>query len=288
MTQRQGNRHLVSSILLLAACISLLQACSGASIFPSKPPAPIDFARTIEYADRAALVYESTETIEARNTADHRYETSPLDALGGKVFLETDDARHLQWIAVRGTANLNNIKLDVDYNKVVDERLRIHLHKGFADLAMDAYRFVKPRLKQGYEVRVTGHSLGGAAAVIVLMLLKEDGATLGQAVTFGQPKVTNRAGVRKYQELPLLRVINDKDPVPLLPPLELFAILDEGSFRHLGPEVVLEDGAAFRYYNGHDAERMSVMSFWQHMSDHDVPDHYMKNYLDRLHQKLLP
>ncbi len=288
MTRRTGNTHLLPAILLLAACAGLLQACGGTNIFPTKPPTPVDFAQTIEYADRAALVYENNDIIQARETADRRYEISPLSVLGGKVFLETDDTRRIQWIAVRGTANLNNIKLDIDYNKVVNDRLHIPLHKGFADMALDAYQFVKPRLKPGYEVRVTGHSLGGAAAVILLMLLKEDGVTLGQAVTFGQPKVTNRVGVRKYQELALLRVINDKDPVPLLPPLELFAILDEGSFRHLGPEVVLEDGAAFRYYNGHDAERLSVTSFWRHMSDHDVPDHYMQNYLDRLRQKLQP
>jgi hypothetical protein len=77
------------------------------------------------------------------------------------------------------------------------------------------------------------------------MLLKEDGFKLGQAMTFGQPKVTNGDGARKYSTLPLLRFVNDKDPVSLLPPFELFAVLDEGPFQHFGPEVVLGDGGAF-------------------------------------------
>ncbi|HJT21997.1 MAG TPA: hypothetical protein VJ746_16090 [Nitrospira sp.] len=41
---------------------------------------------------------------------------------------------------------------------------------------MEVYRFAKPLLKTDYETRVTGHSYGGAAAAIVLMMLKEDGA----------------------------------------------------------------------------------------------------------------
>jgi triacylglycerol lipase len=136
---------------------------------------------------------------------------------------------------------------------------------------------------------VTGHSYGGAAAVIVLMLLKEDGLRLGQAMTFGQPKVTNRDGVRKYRSLPLLRFINDKDPVPLLPPFELFAVLDEGPFQHIGPEVVLEEGRNYRFYPEHQVELSSVLSFWdnlKNLSIQDVPDHFMSRYLTRIKQQV--
>jgi hypothetical protein len=151
------------------------------------------------------------------------------------------------------------------------------------------YQFAKPLLKTDYETRVTGHSYGGAAAVIVLMLLKEDGFKLGQAMTFGQPKVTNRDGVRKYRTLPLLRYVNDKDPVPLLPPFELFAILDEGPYQHFGPEVVLESGSNYRFYAEHKAETLSVLSFWDNLKNliiQDVPEHSISTYLTRIRQKL--
>jgi hypothetical protein len=177
----------------------------------------------------------------------------------------------------------------VDYNKVVESRLQIPLHKGFADAALQVYQFAKPLLKTDYETRVTGHSYGGAAAVVVLMLFKEDGLKLGQAITFGQPKVTNRDGVRKYGALPLVRYINDKDPVPLLPPFEVFAVLDEGPFQHLGPEVVLEEGKKYRYYAEHQAERSSVLSFWnnlKNLSIQDVPEHFMSTYLARIQQQV--
>ena len=58
------------------------------------------------------------------------------------------DTKKLQWVVVRGTSNLENIKLDVDYNKVVDSRLQVPLHKGFAVTALQAYQFAKPLLNQ--------------------------------------------------------------------------------------------------------------------------------------------
>ena len=201
-----------------------------------------------------------------------------------------DDAKRVQWIVVRGTSSLINIRLDVDYNKVVESRLQIPLHKGFADAALQVYQFAKPLLKTDYETRVTGHSFGGGAAVIVLMLLKEDGFKLGQTMTFGQPKVTNSDGARKYRTLPLLRFVNDNDPVPLLPPFELFAVLDEGPYQHFGPEVVLDEGSTYRLYTEHQAELLSVFSFWnnlKNLSIQDVPEHFMSTYLTRIRQKLL-
>jgi hypothetical protein len=178
--------------------------------------------------------------------------------------------------------------LDVDYNKILESRLQIPLHKGFSDAAMAVYQFAKPLLKTDYEIRISGHSLGGAAAVIVLMLLQEDGYKLGQAMTFGQPKVTNRDGARKYGSLPLLRFVNAKDPVPSLPPLEVFAVLDEGPYRHFGPEVVLEEGTAYRYFPDPQAGRLSVLSFWNNLKNvsvNDLPEHFMSTYLARIEQK---
>src|SRR4029079_6656950 len=108
-----------------------------------------------------------------------RISISPPLSSGVKAYVEVNDAARVQWIVVRGTSSLINIRADVDYNKVVDSRLEIPLHKGFADAALQVYQFAKPLLKTDYETRVTGHSYGGAAAVIVLMLLKEDGPHLG-------------------------------------------------------------------------------------------------------------
>jgi len=86
-----------------------------------------------------------------------------------------------------------------------------------------------------------------------------------------------------------LRLRMSMTPVPLVPPLELFAVLDEGPYQHFGPEVVLEDGTSYRFYSEHQAERQSVLSFWnnlKNLSIQDVPDHSISTYLTRIRQKL--
>ncbi|HEU4684333.1 MAG TPA: lipase family protein [Nitrospira sp.] len=277
------------NVMLLGFVMSGLISCGGKKPSVSATSPSIDFPPALEYATRAALSYEQDATIRQQSGTAVQVSISPPLSSGIKSYVEIDDARRVQWIVVRGTSNLINIRSDVDYNKVADSRLQIPLHKGFADAAIQVYQFAKPLLRPGYETRVTGHSYGGAAAVIVLMLLKEDRATLGQAMTFGQPKVTNREGALKYRALPLLRFVNDKDPIPLLPPFELFAVLDEGPYRHIGPEVVLLDGPNYRYYPEHQAETQSVLSFWdklKNLSIQDVPEHFMSTYLARIQQKI--
>ena len=271
-------------------CVLLLIgafASCGKKPGPSMPPVPLDFPLALQYAQRAALAYDQDATIQRQSGAEVKVSISGPVSSGMKAYVEVNEAKRVQWIVVRGTSSLVNIRSDVDYNKVVDSRLSIPLHKGFADAAVQVYQFAKPLLKKDYETRVTGHSYGGAAAVIVLMLLKEDGFKLGQAMTFGQPKVTNRDGVRKYRTLPLLRFVNTNDPVPSLPPFEVFAVLDEGPYVHLGPEVVLDEGGTYRYYPERPSEISSVFSFWdnlKNLSIQDVPQHFMSTYLMRVQQ----
>jgi len=276
-------------VLSVLALVFVSVSSCGKKPTISLPPMPPDFTQALQYAQRAALAYEQEATIQQQSGRGVRISISSPLSSGIKAYVELDDVKRVQWIVVRGTSNLINIRSDVDYNKIVESRLQIPLHKGFTDAALQAYQFAKPLLKTDYETRVTGHSYGGAAAVIVLMLLKEDGFKLGQAMTFGQPKVTNRDGVRKYRTLPLLRYVNDKDPVPLLPPFELFAVLDEGPYQHFGPEVVLENGSNYHFYAEHKAETLSVLSFWDNLKNlslQDVPEHSISTYLTRIRQKL--
>ena len=287
-TNRSSIIHCILILGISAMTVVPISSC-GKKPAPSAPPTAIDFSLALQYAQRAALAYELDATIQKQSGTNVRVSISGPVSSGMKAYVEVDDTKRVQWVVVRGTSSLVNIRSDVDYNKVVDSRLNIPLHKGFADAAVQVYQFAKPLLKSSYETRLAGHSYGGAAAVIVLMLLKEDGFKLGQTMTFGQPKVTNRDGVRKYGTLPLLRFVNVKDPVPLLPPFELFAVLDDGPYQHIGPEVVLEDGPKYRYYPQHQAELTSVFSFWdnlKNLSIQDVPEHLMVTYLTRIQQKI--
>ena len=274
---------------VLALAVLSVSSCGTKKPTASVPPTPPNFTEALQYAQRSALAYEQDATIQKQSGAGVRISISAPLSSGIKAYVEVDDAKRLQWIVVRGSSSLVNIQLDEEYTRVVDPRLQIPLHKGFADAAHQVYQFAKPLLKTGYEIRVTGHSLGGATAVIVLMLLKEDGLKLGQAITFGQPKVTNRDGARKYRTLPLLRFVNAKDPVPSLLPIEVFTLSAEGPYQHFGPEIVLEDGPNYRYLSDQQAQDVSVLSFWndlKNISIQDVPEHSISTYLTRIRQKL--
>ena len=64
----------------------------------------------------------------------------------------------------------------------------------------------------GYHIQITGHSLGGAEALIVGMMLKTAGTPVDQIITFGQPKVSNQAGVDAFSDYsPLIRIVNEND-----------------------------------------------------------------------------
>ena len=147
---------------VLALVVVSVSSC-GKKPTPSLPPMPPDFTQALQYAQRAALAYEQDATIQQQSGTGVRISISAPLSSGIKAYVELDDTKRVQWIVVRGTSNLLNIRSDVDYNKAVESRLQIPLHKGFADAALQVYRFAKPLLKTDYETRVTGHSYGGHA-----------------------------------------------------------------------------------------------------------------------------
>jgi hypothetical protein len=244
----------------------------------------VGFPSALEYAQRASAVYASDAVIRQRFGQGTRLEIRDVPRLDLRTFVEIDPIRRVQWVAVRGTANLANVKLDAEWHKDSEARLGVSIHRGFFDAAVAVHDFARPLLDPAFETRVTGHSLGGAGAVVLLMFLQQDGLRLGRAMTFGQPKVTNQAGVERYRDLPLLRFVNHDDPVPLLPPRGP----DEGpgAYRHFGPEVWLQDSGGFRFFPEHWAEAPDVTSFWGHLGREDVAEHFIARYLANLERQV--
>jgi hypothetical protein len=73
---------------------------------------------------------------------------------------------------------------------------------------------------------VTGHSLGGALALLSSWLFMRKMIEVHQVYTFGAPMVGNAAAVAAFdQELSgrIFRFCNETDPIPLLPSLSLMA-----------------------------------------------------------------
>ena len=198
-----------------------------------------------------------------------------------RIIMLTDHIKQQHWMAIRGTANKHNAIMDAEYTKVNDSKLGIHVHKGFHDLAYAAWKQFTPKIIPGYSIKVTGHSLGGAAAALLGMYYAVDDQKLEKIITFGQPKVTNQQGCEKFWDLPLLRIVDDKDIVPLVPPLTLISGIG-GQYRHVGEEIILKDGGHWLWLSKHNANRPLVSGTWSNLFNESVQDHYMKNYIKRL------
>lgn len=191
-----------------------------------------------------------------------------------------------QFIAFRGTSNLENALVDLDLAFVLHPYLNVQLHQGFAKASADAFDDMREHLDKTQAVRTTGHSLGGAIAVITAMQLQREGYIVGETVTFGQPKVTNLAGAKAFSDLSVTRVVTPKDLVPLVPPLSPLQLKDLDIYWHIGREIILLADNKYSVTRG----IKSMLRATKFMSS--VPDethinaHQMATYLRLINSKL--
>jgi hypothetical protein len=207
--------------------------------------AEIRYDETYRYAEAAQSVYKhdsvQSDLVDGF-TVENGWETQVFDLPGhsGRAFLLTNHEQNRQIIASRGTATWANVKANVEYKKEMFDDVGCHLHPGFKRCADETWAVVKPRLIKNYWLSMTGHSLGGAIAVIVGMLAKRDGFTVSKVVTFGQPKVTNYKGAVRWDtdnDFPLTRVVHSSDSVPLVPPPMTPKAIKHGTYWHFGTEL---------------------------------------------------
>jgi len=267
----------IKLVVVLLISSVLFWSCATQKLPVRTDPWDFDFEEIWPYLVRSAAVYESDEYIQ-RNFGKDVFIVDPSN-IKVKTFVETDSEKKLQWIAVQGTDNLKNIKEDIQLAKVKDPILDIYLHRGFQKAAMKTYNAIKPKLKKDFSLKITGHSLGAAIAVIIEAYLHHDGYLIDKAITFGEPKLTNKEGMEKLNSLPLLRVINHNDPVPLVPPVTLISSI-HGIYRQFGAELILKNPPEFILLKSHIADRFSVTSFWKNLGNIDVKDHHIAQYCE--------
>lgn len=270
----------ISLAVLLTACRGGASSTVPAAGTPSAA-VPMDFTEVLDSARRAAAAYQDEPAIRAVVGPQPALTTSDLRGVDVRAFVEVDERQRRQWVVVRGTANLLNAAEDADYTKVNAPELGIVVHQGFLDDAEAVWSFARPLLKPELETRITGHSLGGAIALLIAMRLHTQGFPVSRIVTFGQPKVTNEAGVDRFRDLPLMRIVNHDDPVPLLP-WETRGAAHDGLFRHLGSELWLTDRGTWEFFAEPQAERYVLTSFAAHVGRENPLEHEMARYLAKL------
>lgn len=143
---------------------------------------------------------------------------------GTQAFLAMRSVDRIAVLAFRGTEkNLADIETDLNARFYAHNGSRVH--DGFRR----AFELVRPEiakavaaLPEGCSLYVTGHSLGGALALIATRELNSD--RLAACYTFGSPKV----GDTEFGSLikpPIYRVVNAADAVPRVPPTWTIEVL---------------------------------------------------------------
>src|SRR5450432_39084 len=84
--------------------------------------------------------------------------------------------------------------------------------------------------------------------------------------------------------LPLTRIVDENDIVPLVPP-NTYTDPKFGPYDQIGPEVILLEAHDFVYLPSHDAARIDLGEFCRSLSFADLKDHEMQKYLRRIASK---
>lgn len=158
------------------------------------------------------------------------------------------------------------------------------VHLGFARAAEALWPVVKEKVLEGFgqgrRLYVTGHSLGGAIAVIsALKLIHELNQEISGLVTFGQPPLAGKTAVRSLEEAGLLnypRYISSVDIVATGPFMPFF---HAGAVQYFDAHGQMhEEMSWLRYLK--DAARLG----WRLQIDGQVKKHFMANYVSLIQE----
>jgi len=273
-----------SLLLLLLTCLLLGSAFAE----PQKTgEQAVDFRQIKDYAWLANAAYQpeqilATTAFPAGYSLTGYHNHSDLNIA---YFIAVNQTSGSQIIAVRGTDNVDNALVDIALRLQPDKQAGIKLHSGFAFAARSIYEEIKPLLDPEKTVHTTGHSLGGAVALILAMYLDRDNFKLGQVITFGQPKVSNIRGSETYQHLRLLRIVTPLDLVPIVPPLDPLDIHNLDIYWHGGTEIVLNQDNSYSTLQGINSMLRATSFTQQMLNEQNLNHHQMSVYLDLIDRK---
>lgn len=122
------------------------------------------------------------------------------------------------YVVIRGTRNANDLVADLHCKG--DIFMGSPSHRGFIESGKNVLNIVEnERLLENarinnYKIYFTGHSLGGAAAAVaVLVYLEKNPGANVKCVTFGSPPLLNKSIGEKYSNI-IDSIINIADPIP--------------------------------------------------------------------------
>lgn len=187
---------------------------------------PEEGSNAIFAVELAGLAYKSQKEIEEHLVT--------LGYDGTKVFFfgtQLTGGFLIEWgdvicVAFRGSSSLrewlNNLKIWSVETEI--GRLHAGLYQSFIEVGPFLFKLVLPGILSGYKLIVTGHSRGGALALLFAALVHFNRHSVHAVYTFGSPKVGDQVFVdwsKIKLNAPVLNFVSGNDPVPSLPPSNL-------------------------------------------------------------------
>lgn len=197
---------------------------------------------------------------------------------------------HCIIVAFRGTSSLEDFITDADFfttriNMNSDERVHLGFYKALKSVEMR----LKNRLDEiiarrpGGPIIFTGHSLGGALAILAAFYLKHF-FNIGAVYTFGAPDVGNALFAKHYERLmggATFALGNACDPVTWLPPYR-FGFRRVGRFYFLTGVSWIKSGFRLPLAARLFAGCHQVFMNWRHGKLALLANHHVELYKTRV------
>ncbi|HJR30009.1 MAG TPA: lipase family protein [Pseudomonas sp.] len=187
----------------------------------------VPYSKRLEVVPFDPLLYPEVNNPELGDEQEHPAKLHFLDdrkqvkSSDTQAFITHHD--ELILVSVRGTNELLADGLrDADAQQVPFEEGEGKVHNGFYGAAKVAYTFVVSYLEKfysGQKLLITGHSLGGAVALILSEMLRRNKRYQPDIVlyTYGAPRAGDATFIESAQPLNHHRIVNHNDPVPSVP-----------------------------------------------------------------------
>lgn len=203
---------------------------------------------SLHFAELSKLAYKKANVVKTKANKLGYTSTELFDYQGCEcLVLENDEVLVL---AFRGTEvkELSDIAADLKAWRCKSDTTG-RVHAGFYDY-LDAlwtplYKHINARVRKNKNLYITGHSLGGALAILAGSRLQ---SRVKAVYTYGAPRVGNRKWLKNLL-FDHHRFVNNNDIVPRVPPILI-------GFRHCGTEKYID-------YDGD----LVKMTFWARIKD---------------------
>lgn len=212
-------------ILALLLILSNFAVTSAAELEPERERFICALSSAAAYQGEVGELAKSF--FEARNWKLDKFE-NPSKKINVKIHFmsKTDlDGEVKKVFFITGTEDLKDVGIDIKVKPVplddADQNILVHSgFKSYADAALSdgILNFVTEYINNHPQEKIylTGHSLGGAIAMMIAVRLVDAGANMEnvKVVTFGAPAIGNKNFAEKYKDkIHLTRAVMDSDIV---------------------------------------------------------------------------